>query len=356
MNTIAGTPTQSSFYAYGFFLPWAFAILPFFTLGSQYAGFLGVLSFVVIALLEKIMPPSLANVASERDTAARWIYPTVLRGYVAIQLVLLVYGLWLAPSLSGLALWGGAAAVGLVTGALGITFAHELGHRRSTLDRGLAHGLMACVGYGQFMVEHYYAHHPKVATLADHATSRRGESLYQFIWRTIPGQFASAWAIERERVGVWSMRNVMLNHLALTAAIMICLYATLGANALLFWLIQAIHAIILLEMVNYIEHYGLLRKTLASGQPERVGDQHSWNTYAQPTNFLLVHLQRHADHHHFHGRPYSLLRTVRPAPELPTGYSGCLLLALVPPLWFVAMHPRLDALAEAQAKDTVAVQ
>ena len=341
----APSANQSTLYSLGFFMPWCFAMIPFFTLGSPLAGLLGLGSFAFIAFLELILPPALANVSTERETASRWIYPVVLRGYVPIQAALLGYALWLAPSLSGMALWGGAAAVGVVTGSLGITFAHELGHRRSRIDRTLAHGLMASVGYGQFMVEHYHAHHDKVATLGDHATSRRGESIYAFWWRTIPGQFNSAWALEKARLGGgWSLRNAVLLHAAWAVVLPLILWASLGANAALFWLIQAVHAILLLESVNYIEHYGLLRKTTASGAPERVDSQHSWNTYARPTNWLLVHLQRHADHHHYHGRPYSLLRAIRPAPELPTGYSGSLLLAFVPLAWFAVMHPRLDAL------------
>jgi alkane 1-monooxygenase len=335
-------------YALGFALPWLLAAMPFFTAGTAYAGYIAIGIFISIATLEWLLPKATANItaAQERDVATHWWFKLILRGYVPLQLSVMAYVISLAPQMSAVQVLGAALALGLITGGLGITFAHELGHRRGLLDGLLAHVLMGSVGYGQFMIEHYRGHHQRVCTPDDPATARRGESLYAFFLRTVPGQFASAWRLERERLGgAWSVRNVLLWHVALAIALPLILWQWLGPNAAWLWVGQAIVAVTQLESVNYIEHYGLIRKRDADGNYEPVGQLHAWNTYAQPTNWLLVHLQRHSDHHMFHGRPFPLLRAVEPCNELPTGYSGSIILAMMPPLWFKVMHRKLDAMA-----------
>ncbi|MDE2047558.1 MAG: alkane 1-monooxygenase [Betaproteobacteria bacterium] len=335
-------------YPVGYVLPWLFATLPLALHARYGAGPVAAVTFLSVVALERLLPPARTEVprGEERAVADSAWYKIVLRGYVPLQLALMTLALLGARAMSPAQLIGSAMALGLATGSIGITFAHELGHhRRSTLDRVLAHVLMACVGYGQFMVEHYRGHHERVATPDDPATARRGETVYAFWWRTIPGQLRSAWQLEAARLGTpWAWRNVLLWHLAWAVIAPLLIFAALGTPALVLWLVQAITGILLLETVNYIEHYGLRRQWQRDGTLEPVGPAHSWNTYAQPTNWILVHLQRHSDHHMYPGRPYPLLRTSPDAPELPTGYTGCILLALMPPLWFRAMHRRLDAL------------
>lgn len=332
-------------YAFGFTLPLVFALLPLISLGTPYALLGALLSYSIFTVLELCLPPALGNAHDERAVAASPWYKLVLWLYVPAQCFVFAYALQLAPRMSAFELFGAMLALPLVTGSLGITFAHELGHHRSRFDKALAHLLMASVGYGHFMVEHYRGHHLRVATLSDPATARRGESIYRFWLRTIPGQWQSAWQLERERLQgkPFTLRNIVLLHNLIAFAIPLLLWATLGFKAALLWIGVAVYSILLLESVNYIEHYGILRACDAEGVPEPVNQQHAWNTYAQPTNWLLVHLQRHSDHHMFQGRPYALLRAVRPAHELPTGYSGSILLALFPKLWFKTMHRRLDA-------------
>lgn len=343
-------PWRMRWYAIGFVLPWFFATVPLALHQRFGAGWVALAIYLTVTALERLLPPALADVppARERAVAEGAWFKFILRGYLPLQLTIMTLAFVHARQLSAGELLGAAIALGLATGSIGITFAHELGHRRNRLDRLLAHLLMACVGYGQFMVEHYRGHHLRVATPDDPATARRGESVYAFWLRTISAQFASAWRLERDRLGTpWSVRNVLLWHLAWAVAAPALLYALLGAPALLLWIGQAVTGILLLETVNYIEHYGLRRRWRADGTLEPVGVQHSWNTYAQPTNWILVHLQRHSDHHMYAGRPYPLLRALRPAPELPTGYTGSILLALVPPLWFRLMERRLAALPSA---------
>lgn len=269
----------------------------------------------------------------------RWL----LRLYVPLQAALLLAGLSAAARLDWLHVAGLAFGVGFVTGSLGITFAHELGHSRSRLDRTLAWLLMASVSYSHFMVEHYRGHHPRAATRDDPASARRGESLWRFLPRTLWGSFADGWRLEALRLRQagrgwgssplawsWGVNLVFIGWLA----------ATGETRLLAFWLGQSATAIWLLETVNYIEHYGLERAIGADGKREPFGVQHAWNADHVLSNSVLANLQRHSDHHLRALTPYPGLQAL-PGPQLPTGYAGCIWLAAIPPLWFATMEPRL---------------
>ncbi len=270
-----------------------------------------------------------------------------LRAHVPLQAALLAWALWLLMS-RGMG-WGEtlalAIAVGGVTGSQGITFAHELGHSRSRADRAAGWLLMASVLYVHFMVEHYRGHHPRAATDEDPASARRGESLWRFLPRTLAGGWASAWRLEAARLRQlrrgWH-RSPLAAAVAAQVLGMAALAAWGGASALLFWLAQAAYAVLLLETVNYIEHYGLRRRTVA-GRREPFAVHHAWNADAALTNAVIANLQRHSDHHLHAWKPYPELQPL-PGPQLPTGYAGCLFLAWWPPAWFALMEPRLQAL------------
>jgi alkane 1-monooxygenase len=291
---------------------------------------------VALALLERV--PSLRH--SPPAAAAAPGFRAVLRVHVALQAALLGWGVHLAVQAPG---WGAAVALGIgvggVAGSQGITFAHELGHSRSRLDRVLAWLLMGSVGYAHFMVEHYRGHHVRAATDADPASARAGESLWRFLLRTVPGQWLSAWRLEsrglRQRRRGWH-RSPLLWASAGQGALVLGLALALGPRALLFWAAQAAYAVFLLEAINYIEHYGLRRR-----DGESFGLRHAWNADHATTNALIANLQRHSDHHMHAWKPYETLEPL-PGPQLPTGYAGCLFLASVPPLWFRAMAPRLQ--------------
>jgi alkane 1-monooxygenase len=297
---------------------------------------------VLVALLERV-PAWRHSPPAEPQTA--W-HRACIRLHLPMQLALLGFVLWLVVSrdigwLGALAL---GVAVGGVTGSQGITFAHELGHSRSRLDRTIAWLLMVSVNYAHFMVEHYRGHHPRAATLADPASARRGESLWRFLPRTLVGSWRSAWQLEAQQLRQlrrgWG-RSPLLWAGAAQAGWLVALLLLAGPMGLLFWIVQGVYAVFLLETVNYIEHYGLVR---AGG--ERFGQQHAWNADHLLTNSLLANLQRHSDHHMHAWKPYAELEPL-PGPQLPTGYAGCLFLASVPPLWFRAMEPRLNGLAAA---------
>ena len=208
---------------------------------------------------------------------------------------------------------------------------------------------MGSVGYGHFMVEHYRGHHPRAATWDDPASARRGESLWQFLPRTLVGSWASAWRLEAQQLDRLARswwRSPLLWSVALNAALIAVLLALGQYKVLVFWILQAAFAVWLLESVNYIEHYGLQRNEVA-GQREAFDLGHAWNADHVASNSLLANLQRHSDHHMHAWKPWPTLQAL-PGPQLPTGYSGCIFLAALPPLWFSLMHPRLAALGQIQ--------
>ncbi len=290
------------------------------------------------------------------EPEARPAYRWVLRIHVGLQAGLLALALVLAgPAVSEALRAGGAGlaagvvlslglAVGLVSGSQGITYAHELGHSRSRGDRLLAWLLMGSVAYSHFMVEHYRGHHVRVATDADPASAPAGMSLWRFLPRTLLGSWRSAWALERQGRRARRLplaRSPLVWAQALQVAFAGLLLAVLGPAALAVWLVQAAYAVFLLETINYIEHYGLRRRE-RHGRPEPFAAVHAWNADRPLTNLLVANLQRHSDHHLHPHRPYETLRPL-PSPQLPSGYAGCIFLALWPPVWFRLMHPRLQA-------------
>ena len=299
---------------------------------------------VLLALAERVpawrhSPPAVVQTAWHR---------ACIRLHVPLQAGLLAWALWLLVTrdASASAVLALGLGVGGVTGAQGITFAHELGHSRSRLDRAFAWGLMASVCYAHFMVEHYRGHHPRAATWADPASARRGETLWAFLPRTLGGSLGSAWRLEAQRLQQhrrgWARSPLLWVTLG-QGGWLALLLAAWGPLALLFWTVQSVYAVFLLEAINYIEHYGLQRE-MRNGRPEPFGVAHAWNADHVLTNSMIANLQRHSDHHMHAWKPYAELQLL-PGPQLPTGYAGCLFLASVPRLWFGAMHRRIDALA-----------
>ncbi|MBO0852800.1 MAG: alkane 1-monooxygenase [Nocardia sp.] len=251
---------------------------------------------------------------------------------------------------SGLDIWdkvGLAATLGLISG-IGINAAHELGHRVEKLERWLAKIALAQSGYGHFFVEHNRGHHARVATPDDPASARLGEPLWKFVPRSVIGGLRSGIRIERDRLartgqGWWSRDNHILQAWALTVLLFGSLMAIFGPWIFPYLLLQAVIGVGLLETVNYVEHYGLLRRRLPNGRWARCSPADSWNSDRLVTNIFLFHLQRHSDHHANPGRRYQTLRSANEAPQLPAGYATMILLAAVPPLWRRVMDPRVLA-------------
>ncbi len=239
-----------------------------------------------------------------------------------------------------------AFSTGVAAGIGGIVPAHELIHKANPVKQFLGKYLLMSCGNVYFFTHHLRIHHRYVATDHDSATARKGESLYAFMWRTIPGQYREAWQSESEMLGkkgksAFSFGNVLWVQTLIQLVFLTVVYLVLGPVGLAAWLLYVLVAHVLLEYVNYIEHYGLYREN-----DERVSELHSWNSDSRVSRYLLVDLSRHADHHFYASKPYHTLQTFDNAPELPGGYAALLVPALVPPLWKALVHPRLAAWEE----------
>lgn len=302
----------------------------------------------LLAGIDRANPPDDAIEALEQDRYYRWI--TYL--FLPLQYAGFVTAFWFLAT-AGLSLWekvGLAVTVGFI-GGLGINTAHELGHKKESHERWLSKIALAQSGYGHFYIEHNRGHHVRVATPEDPASSRVGESFYRFWPRTVFGSLRSAWHLEKRRYSrrhehPYRLGNDVINSWLMTGVLWTLMVLWLGVSIIPFLIIQALIAITLLEAVNYLEHYGMLRaKVVSNGREryERVDPRHSWNSNNLATNVLLYHLQRHSDHHAQPTRRYQALRDYEQSPVLPTGYAGMILLALVPPAWRAVMDPRVSA-------------
>jgi alkane 1-monooxygenase len=330
--------------------------LPFLAWALVHATGLGlfwfygpILVFALFPLLDLAVgmdrrnPPDSVIKWLEQDRYYRWC--TYL--YLPIQYAGLVFACWLWSHghLSTVDDIGLALTVAMVSG-IAINTAHELGHKRASHERWLSKVALAQSAYGHFFIEHNRGHHVRVATPEDPASARLGESFFAFLPRTVIGSLRSAWALERVRLrrlgsSPWSPRNDILGAWAMTIVLFAALVAGFGLVVLPYLLIQAILGFSLLEVVNYLEHYGLLRQLREDGRYERTRPEHSWNSNSAASNVLLYHLQRHSDHHANPIRRYQALRHVDEAPQLPTGYAGMILIAVIPPVWRRVMDHRV---------------
>ncbi|HLV77441.1 MAG TPA: alkane 1-monooxygenase [Marinobacter sp.] len=288
-------------------------------------------------------PPESAVRSLEQDK----YYSRIVKAFIPTQYAMTFMGAWLASRKKtpladrvGLAL-----TVGAING-VGINTAHELGHKSDKLSKLMAMAALAPTGYTHFVVEHNFGHHKRVATPEDPASSRMGESFWKFLPRTVLGGIRSAVRIEKARLqrkgkGFWSLENELLQGWAMSAGFAGVTTLICGPRALPFLAGQAVYGASLLESVNYIEHYGLLRQQDQHGKYERTRPEHSWNSNHIVTNLFLYQLQRHSDHHAHPTRSYQALRHFETAPQLPGGYASMLLPAYLPRWWFEEMDKRV---------------
>ena len=299
-------------------------------------------------------PPDEVIERLEADPYYRWC--TYL--YLPFQFGALILGcyLWSSDNLSWLGYDGGlgiAASIGVawtvaIAGGIGINTAHELGHKISGGEKWLSKIALAPTGYGHFYIEHNRGHHARVATPEDPASSRFGESFWAFLPRSVWGSLKSAWSLEKERLarldkGPWTLRNDNINAWLMTVVLYGALIAVFGWKIAPWLVAQAIFGFAMLEVVNYLEHYGLLRQKTPAGRYQRCRPEHSWNSDHLVTNIFLYHLQRHSDHHANPMRRYQVLRSFDEAPQLPSGYAAMMVVAYFPPLWRKVMDKRVLA-------------
>ena len=308
----------------------------------------------------------LGNRFPARDPAPAaepWTFTAVLLAVLPLQVAILGFGLWrltLAAEPATVLEWIGIVALmGSTAGSFGITAAHELVHRREGWQRAAGIALLLIAHIPHFRIEHVHNHHPNVGTPKDPATAREGESVYAFFPRSIVGQYRSAWGIEADRMRrrgrhAYGAGNRMLHYLALQAVLDVGVLLLFGWAGLAVLLAQALIAVWLLETVNYVEHYGLSRRPLdpEGRRYEKLSAAHSWNAGQAATNVVLFNLGLHSAHHMEAARPYPALYNGPDMPQLPTGYSGSVMLAMNPPLWFRLMAPRLAAARAAAAGAT----
>ena len=312
----------------------------------------------LIAGLDRSNPPDDVIAALEGDRYYRWItylyLPVQYAGFVAAFVWIAEPG-WFPEvlgvgELSAVGKLGLAVSIGCI-GGIGINTAHELGHKKESHERWLSKIALAQSFYGHFYIEHNRGHHVRVATPEDPASSRFGENFYQFWPRTVGGSVKSAWRLEKRRYArkgqhPFHLGNDVLNAWLMSVVLWGAMVAVLGIGILPFLVVQAVVGFSLLEVVNYMEHYGMLRQKVGAGDRqryERVDPSHSWNSNNIATNVLLYHLQRHSDHHANPTRRYQALRDYEESPVLPTGYAGMIVLAAVPAVWRRVMDPRVVA-------------
>lgn len=315
----------------------AFAWLPLFVL------------FVLLPIVDAMIggdattPPDAGDALEKLQAAPAYRWLTI--ACVPLQWMLLAFGLWHFAR-TGFSLFGAAGwllSLGVVGGVLAINVAHELIHRAGRIEPLLGGLLLASVGYAGFGIEHLRGHHVHVATPNDPSTARLGESSLAFVIRGVLTNPIRAWRLTRTR----RERLELIGWHALTFLAALAFAIALGVAAGLAFLAQALIASASLEVINYIEHYGLRREKVSERGFARVTHAHSWNSNCTLTNLMLLQLQRHADHHANPRRRYQALRHRVDSPQLPAGYAAMFVLALVPPLWRRVMDRRVLALRDA---------
>ena len=312
------------------------------------------LAWLLIPLAELLIKADAENLdkAEEELVRADKTYDLILYLIVPLQFVALFFFLKNIndPALQWYDIAGRIWVMGLLCGVFGINVGHELGHRVNVFEQTLAKMLLLTSLYMHFYIEHNKGHHKHVATPHDPSSARYGEWVYAFYFRSVIFSYLSAWHIasdEKRKKGkaVFSIFNEMLLFQLIQFALLALLFFVFGWQATLYFIVAAIIGFLLLETVNYIEHYGLQRKSTGDGKYERALPAHSWNSDHVVGRLFLFELSRHSDHHYLASRKYQVLRHHDDAPQMPTGYPGMILLALIPPVWFWVMNKRIKKMS-----------
>lgn len=307
-------------------------------------------SFIFIPLVELFTPAWGGNHKPEieEERSNLLFFDVLLYLNLPMLLALIYYGLYTATTtpLSNLETLGLVLNIGCLIGTMGINVGHELGHRKKVFEQYIAQCLLTTGLYGHFYIEHNRGHHKNVSTPADPATSRKGEMVYAFWFRSSVLGYIGAWKLEAEKLkrtgkAILSWDNLMIRFTLANVLYLSTIYWLFDTTGLLLGIAMAVVGFLLLESVNYIEHYGLMRKQLPNGRYEAVSPRHSWNSEHELGRIVLYELTRHSDHHFKATRKYQVLRKFEESPQLPFGYPGSILISLLPPIWFRIMDKRL---------------
>jgi alkane 1-monooxygenase len=332
-------------------------LLPLAWLGAVYGGWtvvlLPVYAWVTISLMDAALGLEPNNADTDTPEADLFWHRLITMIWLPIQIVVIYAMIWWVTHTGHLALWEKFAlffGVGVISGSVGIVYSHELMHQKNRLERWLGDLLLATVLYSHFRSEHLLVHHRYVGTPRDAVSARYNEGFHGFFLRVLWAGPQSAWRAERQLLaragrGASHPRNPFWRYGALQITGLLAAYGLGGGAGLGFFVFQALVAVWQLELVNYVEHYGLSREYLGEGKYEAVLPRHSWNATHKASNWFLINLQRHSDHHYKPDRRFPLLQTypANEAPQLPYGYSVMTTCALVPPLWRRIMNRRVRA-------------
>lgn len=276
------------------------------------------------------------------------LYTYILYLTLPVQILFLVWFLIITHNHSlNIDLIGKIFAMGIMSGVIGINVGHELGHRNNRFDELLGEILLLTSLETHFLPYHNGGHHFNVATPKDAATAKINESIYIFWFRSQFMSYIEAWKLENKRLyninkNWFHYKNRMLVYLICHILLIALIFFFFGFKSILLFIASASIGILLLETVNYIEHYGLLRKKNKFGRYERVKRTHSWNSNHIIGKLVLFNLSRHSDHHYNGSKHYQILKSVPESPQMPTGYPGMMLISLIPPLWFKIMNKKLQ--------------
>jgi len=320
-------------------------------IGSWWSFSPVIFAFGFIPILELLFKPNAKNLSSAEkemrlDDKAYdlLLYSVVPIIYATIFLYLFAITTY---SFDTKELVGLTFSLGVILGGMGINVAHELGHRQTAYEKFMSKALLLPSAYMHFFIEHNRGHHKNVSTHEDPASSRYNETLYHFWIRSVVYSFISAWNLEKKKLQrakepVWSLKNEMIRFQFIQMAFWVLIGLAFGGFALLLFTGAAIIGFLMLETVNYIEHYGLARKKVSENRYERVEPIHSWNSNHIVGRVMLFELSRHSDHHYKPAKKYQVLEHHDHSPQMPTGYPGMMLLSAIPPLWFAVMNPKID--------------
>jgi len=306
-------------------------------------------AFLLIPILELFFKPNSNNLSNAEEEMAKEDKSYDLVLYLLVPVIYFL--LWeflisMRETLTFSDRLGRILSMGLVCGGYGINVAHELGHRNNKFEQFLSKTLLLSSLYMHFFIEHNRGHHKRVSTKEDPSSARYGENIFSFWIRSVFTGYISAWNIEFSRLKrlkkfKFSLENEMLRFQLIQVLFVSSIYFVFGTQITIYFLFAAVMGFLLLETVNYIEHYGLQRKININGKYERVQPFHSWNSNHPVGRIMLFELSRHSDHHFNASRKYQVLKNHDNSPEMPTGYPGMMILSLIPPLWFYIMNKRI---------------
>lgn len=335
---------------------WAYSIPLVGLLGIYYGGFWMysalLFAFVLIPVLELLLPIDSKNYdeSTKEGRLKNKLFDALLYLNVPIVYGTMLYSLHKITtfSLTQSELIGMTLSVGIIFGSNGINVAHELGHRTNFIEKMLGKLLLIPSHYTHFFIEHNHGHHLHVATSEDPSTAKYNQSLYSFWIQSVVGTYVKAWTIqlklnEVENRSFLSLKNDMFWFTIAQVTYLFLIYLFFGSNGLLFAALAGIVGFLLLETINYIEHYGLKRNLLASGRYERVSEKHSWNSNHVLGRIMLYELTRHSDHHYKSQKKYQILEYHDVSPQLPYGYPTSMVLSFIPAIWFAVMNKRIPA-------------